>query len=79
MLRYYSPGLKESKKKSIGSWVALLRMTVLKIKGKQISSQSPVMSFGRSVVSLRHYMEIFYKTNRMKTLLGPCFQPIKII
>ena len=59
MLRFYCPGLKESKMRGLGSWVAHLRMTVYKGKGKQSCSQSPVMNFDKSVVSLSHYMEKF--------------------
>ena len=53
-------------KRSLGPWVAHLRMTVYKVIRDQSSSQSQTMSFDRSVVSLRPNMGYVDKINRIK-------------
>ena len=61
-------GIKSKNKRALGPWFAHLRMTVYKGIGRHSSSQSPVMNFDRSAVSLRRNMGYVDKINRMYNL-----------
>ena len=52
-------------KRALRPWVTHLRMTAYKGIEKQSSSQSPIMNFDRSTVSLKLNMGYDAKINRM--------------